>query len=259
VKKSIKPRVVKNLTKFVLDPFGVSFPKKAYLRYLNDGKYIHFFHIGRCAGTTIKAFIEQFNKKSQSFTIMAHEHKVGLSDIPQDSCYFFSIRDPIDRFYSAFYWRKGRRNGAGPLQPSDSYSEQERKAFSRFKDANDLAESLFADGVIGIHAFTAMQEIKHVNRPQHFWFSNVEEVFILRPPLCIIRPENMHEDLDVLASKFDIILPEQQSRYHQNTYLNTTPLSSLAIENLRRWYAADIHFYELAKSWIALNQKNQIS
>jgi hypothetical protein len=237
----------------MLDPIGFSVPKKAYVRYLNGNEYIHFFHIGRCAGRTIKELIKQLNKKSKSFTIMAHEHKVGLSDIPQNSCYFFSIRDPIDRFYSAFYWRKGRAR-----RKSDDYSEQERKAFSRFEEANDLAESLFAHDVNGIHAFTAMQEIKHVNRPQNSWFSSVEEVFFLRPPLCIIRLENMQKDLDFLASKLELVLPAGQSRHHQNTYPNTPPLSARALDNLRKWYAADIHFYELAKSWIALNQNPSV-
>lgn len=257
-RKRAKSLVAKNLVNYVLEPLGVSYPGY-YLRYLDDDKYVHYLHIGRNAGTTIK----EFNSRVSELTpikIMSHEHKISLSDIPPKADYFFSIRDPIERFYSAFYWRRRRRDEAA-LSDVDSYSDQERKAFTRFREANDLAENLFADGEVGLNAFAAMQEIKHIMRPQHSWFPTVEEVFVRRPPLAIVRLKKMREDLNFLAAKFqldlDAIWREREVQHHQNNYADKPPLSPRAIENLKRWYATDFQFYEMANSWIAQNQEGR--
>lgn len=252
-KPHIRSRVAKSAVRFVLDPLGFKVPR-AYFRHVDDRR-VHFFHMGRCAGTTIKDFIERVNQRSNQVTIVAHEHKVVLDNIPEQARYFFAIREPVDRFFSAFNWRQARRTY---LKGSDSYSQQERKAFSRFASANELAESLFTDGERGIEAFTAMQEIKHVNRPQHSWFPNVEEVLSVRPPLCIIRLEKMQQDLNFLTAKLGIengqALTAECGKRHKNIYVAPPPLSDKAIENLRRWYAADIQFYELAKAWAERHQ-----
>ena len=253
-KPYIKSRVAKSAVRFVLDPLGFTVPR-AYLRHVDD-QQVHFFHMGRCAGTTIKDLIEQINQTTEGTTLVAHEHKVVLANIPEQARYFFAIREPVDRFFSAFNWRQARQKltSRGP----DSYSQQERKAFARFASANELAESLFADGERGIEAFTAMQEIKHVNRPMHSWFSSVEEPLSIRPPLCIIRLEKMQHDLNFLVSKLEIDngrdLASKERKRHLNVYVAPPPLSELAIENLRRWYATDIQFYELAKGWAAQHQ-----
>jgi hypothetical protein len=251
----VKSQVAKNLVNLVLDPLGFAYPR-AYLRYLDDAKYVHFLHIGRNAGTTIKEFNDAVGAAGQGVAIMAHDHKVGLADLPEQANYFFSVRDPIERFYSAFYWRRKRRDQA---EEGDSYSEQERKAFSRFREANELAETLFADGTAGLHAITAMQDIKHVKRPQHSWFPTVEEVLDRRPPLCIVRLERMRGDLGFLCSRFgldiDTVWPEKEARHrHKNNDSDRPALSPKAVENLRRWYAADFQFYRLAMDWIAANQ-----
>lgn len=257
-KAFVKSQVAKNLVNLVLDPLGFAYPR-GYLRYLDDAKYVHFLHVGRNAGTTIKEFNDKMGENGVA--IMAHDHKIGLSDLPKHANYFFSLRDPIERYYSAFYWRRNRRDQADSNQEedSDSYSEQERKAFSRFREANELAENLFAEGTVGLHAFTAMQEIKHVKRPQYSWFPTVEEVFVKRPPLCIARLDRMREDLGFLCAKFnldiDTVWPEKQARHHhKNNYSDKPALSPKAIENLKRWYAADYQFYRMARDWIAENQ-----
>ena len=253
-KAYLKSRVAKSAVRRVLDPLGFGAPK-VRPRDLSDDT-IHFFHLGRCAGTTIKEFIDKFNEGGHAVSIIPHEHKVVLAKIPERGRYFFSIREPVDRFFSAFNWRQARRT-LGPAK-GDSHTEQERKAFARFANANELAESLYAEGERGIEAFTAMQEIKHVNRPQYTWFPSVEEVLSARPPLCIIRLDKMQRDLDYLAAKLQVEnrfeLTSEKRKRHRNVYSVPPPLSDKAVDNLRRWYAADIQFYELAKAWAEQHQ-----
>ena len=71
---------------------------------------VHFLHLGKNAGTTIKALVRKINQEAKTTLIAAHGHRITLSDLPKDAVYFFSIRDPIARFYSGFYSRK--RKGA---------------------------------------------------------------------------------------------------------------------------------------------------
>lgn len=187
--------------------------------------------------------------------IMAHGHRIGLLDIPPHSRYFFSIRDPITRFYSGFYSRKRK----GQPRIYVEWGEGERKAFTRFPEANDLAENLFDSSSIGLLAFSAMQAIRHVKQPQHSWFPDLEEIFDSRPPICILRQENLEIDVRYLRKSLglseDLILETDHINAHKNDYSKTPPLSDRAVENLKRWYAADIHFYALASAWIERNQK----
>jgi hypothetical protein len=216
---------------------------------------IHFLHIGKCAGTTTKRFIQWANTKSGELIIMPHGHAIKLSFLPEDARYFFSIRDPITRFCSGFYERK--RKGQPRLY--SEWSEKDRLAFTYFPEANDLAENLFSDSSAGLRAFMAMKCIGHVSQHQHSWFDNVEEVLTNRPPICILRQEQLETDLRFLARKLglpeDFKLEADPVRSHRYDYTNAPPLSSRAVENLKLWYAADLQFHKLANAWIADNQK----
>lgn len=216
---------------------------------------VHFLHIGKCAGTTIKALIQSINQDRQIPLILAHPHRIGLADLPIGSRYFFSIRNPVTRFYSGFYGRK-REDQPRLYVP---WSETEQKAFERFPEANDLAEALFSDSLIGQHAFSAMQSIGHVWKHQHTWFPDIEDVFERRPPLCILRQEHLSEDIrflkKALALPFDLRIETDRVKAHKNDYSAAPTLSERAVENLKMWYVADIQFYALANSWIERNQK----
>ena len=219
---------------------------------------VHFLHIGKCAGTAIKDFAEATNAAfACQVKIISHDHNVSLSDIPTGASYFFSIRDPVTRFYSAFYSRK--RKGAPRYY--GEWSEGEARAFERFPEANDLAESLFNETSTGFHAFSAMKSIGHLCKFQHDWFPDIEEIFTARPPMCILRTEFLEADfvdlkkLIGLSDGFDLI--KDPVKAHKNDYRATLPLTDKAVKKLRIWYASDILFYKLANTWIANFQKNR--
>jgi hypothetical protein len=215
-----------------------------------NGANVHFLHIGKCAGTTIKALIEQINVRAGAQLILAHPHTVRLADLPAGAPYFFSVRDPVSRFYSAFYSRKRR----GQPRIYSEWTQGERKAFGRFAQATELAESLFTGSAVGRSAASAMATIGHVRQHQHSWFDNAERLFEDLPPLCILRQEHLAADVDGLITalglegEFD--LETDPVKAHRNDYSQAAPLSDLAIANLKRWYAADIQFNALATAWI---------
>lgn len=217
---------------------------------------LHFLHIGKCAGTAIKRVMNKVNQQKGYDLFIQHPHRVTLTDLPANAAYFFSIRNPITRFYSGFYSRK--RKGQPRLYVE--WREEEKLAFSRFAEANDLAENLFSGGELGLHAFAAMQSIRHVRQPQHSWFPDVEEMLYKRPPICILRQEHLAEDFMFFRQAADIAesigLEADPVKSHKNDYSKTPPLSNKAIENLEKWYAVDMMFYQLATEWIKMNQRD---
>jgi hypothetical protein len=227
--------------------------KKEVVSQEDFSKLIHFLHIGKCAGTVIKDFIDNFNTVN-GFSIVAHSHKITLRDIPENSAYFFSIRDPITRFYSGFYSRKRK----GYPRYAGEWTVAEERAFSRFPEANDLAENLFSDSAIGLNAFFAMKTIGHVNRFQHQWFDDIEEVLLTRPPLCILRKEFLEKDFSflngVLKTNEDFKLDADPVNSHRNDYSKAPKLSQKSLENLKIWYASDIEFYKYMCAWVEKNQ-----
>ena len=211
---------------------------------------VHFLHINKCAGSEIGRYAQFINENNSNYTVKTHGHDVNLKSLPQNELYFFSIRDPITRFVSAFYSRKRK----GRPRYDSEWSEDEAIAFSNFDQANFLAESLYKLGSAGEKAVTAMKSIGGANVKQIDWFANQEDFLNLRPPVHIIRQEHFDNDLSVLFRKLGIEnnfgLKRDPVLSHENNYEGTPPLSELAIANLKIWYAQDIEFYKMCSDWI---------
>jgi hypothetical protein len=213
---------------------------------------VHFLHIGKCGGTAVKDLADRINRLAGGPSIVTHGHSIKLKDLPHDAQYFFAIRNPVTRFYSAFYMRK--RNEQPRLYRE--WNDGERDAYEEFPEANDLAENLFAETPLGYKAFAAMQNIGHMSY-QHAWF-NIREILQVRPPLCILRQERLPDDVKYLLAKLnivtDIALPEDRVRAHRGDYSTTPRPTEAAIQNLQRWYAVDIEYYRLVNEWIEKHQ-----
>jgi hypothetical protein len=219
-----------------------------------DGASLHFLHIGKCAGTRIGEIAALLNAAGTGRPIVVHHHDVSLRDLPPGAPYFFSIRDPISRFYSGFYSR--RREGRPRLY--HPWTEHDRRAFADFEHANDLAESLFAAGAAGDRAFAAMKSIRHAAQDQSDWFCCLGNFLSARPPVWIIRQEQFAGDLDVFLRRAGFALPAELAggqagmpRAHSSDYAGLPPLSDRAQDNLRRWYAQDYAFYRACEAWMA--------
>jgi hypothetical protein len=228
-----------------------------FRRVRRTGKFnrtsVHFLHIGKNAGTQIANLARQINAASNNSMIVKQPHSVQLWQIPREEQYFFSIRNPISRFRSGFYSRKrkGQPRYYKPWTPHDEI------AFTEFEHANDLAESLFEPGQTGNAACAAMKSIIHTSMNQCDWFSCTGNFLKLRPPVWIVRQENLEADMitlmsrafpDIDPSRIDFSTDEVGS--HRNDYSGVPPLSEKAKENLARWYAQDFAFYDMCDAWL---------
>lgn len=206
-------------------------------------KKIHFLHIGKNAGNQILHLCRQLEKFD--FEFIKENHRTKKYDLPKNSKYFFSIRDPITRFVSGFYSRKRK----GMPKYYSEWSPDEKFAFSQFDHANDLAESLLREDDIGEKALVAANSISHIAMHQVDWFTKSSNL-IQDPPLAIIRVEKFNYDFNRFLKKLgidkcieDLNISDDPTIAHKNNYTKIPNLSQLAIKNLKIWYARDIIFY----------------
>ncbi|MCF8469558.1 MAG: sulfotransferase family protein [Parvibaculum sp.] len=211
---------------------------------------VHFLHIGKTGGCTLGDALNLLNKKpGLPVKFQQHDHHIKLQNLPRQCSYFFAVRSPVSRFSSGFYSRKrkGQPRGYAEWRPS------ERKAFARFEHANDLAESLFAEGSLGLEATEAMLSITHVKDFQSGWIDDAARLFSDRKPVFILKQESLASDfahlLGLLNVEEEVNLTSDPVVAHVNDYTDKPPLSAKAIENLKIWYAADMAFIKLTDLW----------
>lgn len=213
-------------------------------------RVVYFLHIGKAAGSQIKQLMVQVNAQRRDIWLQGLSHDVFLRDLPKPADYFFSVRDPVLRFRSGFYSRKrfGRPRNNIP------WSDHEATAFANFEHASDLAEALFAPGELGMKATAAMKSIRHTAQDQIDWFALAGDIFTVRPPVWVLRQEHFEADLAILLDRLGIeFIPEVRRDAvgaHANEYSGIPPLTERGIENLRRWYAQDVAFYEAVEVWM---------
>jgi hypothetical protein len=215
-----------------------------------DIREIHFLHIGKCAGTQIKAMAEKINASAGTVRIIPHRHSMTLSGLPPAAEYFFSIRSPETRFVSGFYSRKRK----GWPRYNVEWTRDERAAFETFEHATDLAEAIFAEGARGQQAFAAVRAIEHLAINQIDYFKWSGSFLLKRPPVAIIRQENFERDIAALLRKLGInsspLIETDPVAAHRNAYADVKPLSDQARENIRKWYTQDIELYRQCTSWL---------
>ena len=214
-------------------------------------RVIYFLHIGKAAGSQVKAMMAQVNQARRDILFLGQDHDVTLADLPQPADYFFSIRDPITRFRSGFYSRKRRGR---PLNDV-AWTEYEEAAFTRFEHASELAEALFEPGEVGLDALAAMKAIRHTAQDQIDWFALTGNIFDVRPPVWVLRQEHLEADMNVLIERLGIDFtpaPRRDAKgAHANDYDGIPALTEKGQDNLRRWYAQDFAFYEAVETWMA--------
>lgn len=210
---------------------------------------IHYLHIGKTAGNGIKTRCNAIERFAPDIRFVLHSHAMSLRKIKGNQRYFFSIRNPVTRFQSAFYERKRRGRTGGNL-----WSADEARSFSYFEHASELAEAIFDSSQRGVLARAAMHSIGHLRKFQHEWFFPSGHFLEIRPPVWIIRQEKFSVDFSRFVQELGIEDFEFEEPPTMTTkvtdYSNIPALTDMAIENLQRWYIVDIHFYQDCCEWL---------
>lgn len=213
-------------------------------------KVLNYLHIGKTGGTTLKSAFKSVNGAQSEFWFRGHSHQVRLADLRPDVVYFFSLRDPLERFHSAF-------NHHRRLAEAGQSSRRQEEVFESYPDANSLAEQLFLPAKVGQNSSLAMLSLGHVIRFQHFYFEEFGNFLEHRPPLWVLHTETLEEDFRMLLT---ICRLDGQIGLEKLPKLNVSPevtaagevdscFSDEARSNLRRWFALDIQLVNLTREW----------
>lgn len=217
-------------------------------------KIVHFLHIGKTGGTSIKSvFLEKntiFKKYRicKKYVFVMHKHKFYLEHVKENELAFFVIRDPIERYVSGFNsrLRQGRPRNFNPWKP------KEKEVFEEFQTPNSLAEGLTHENPEKrMRAEKGMAAILHVRNSVWEWFANEDYFLKSRSKiLFILRQANLKQDFLLFKQKIGIDigdLPDDPILSHKSPEGLDKHLSESAYSNLKNWYRRDYEFMDMIK------------
>ena len=176
--------------------------------------YLHFLHIGKTAGTTLKENL-MFIGTTHKFRLIFHAHQMPLSKIPEGEKVACFLRHPGERFASGFYHHK--REGAPVYHKKNSTSQ--KMGFLIFPELEDLVEGLFdSDPFRKELAYLTISANEHLARPLTFWFPSIKEIEDRKNDILFIGlQEHFNYDFERLRKLLVINKwPSEPQKLHSN-------------------------------------------
>ena len=194
---------------------------------------LHFLHIGKTGGSAVKEAI------AGRPGIALHEHGARLCDIPPGEPVFFTVREPLARYVSAF----NSRLRAGRPRYDVPWSPGEAKAFAAFATPDRLAVAV---GRRDPAAVAAMAAITHINQPLTRWFSAAELARRARDVVAILLQSELAADFDRLKRRLGLAgdLPTDPVAAHVTPAGFDRTLSEEGSAAIRSWYKDDIVLFQ---------------
>tara|TARA_B100000674_G_scaffold360971_1_gene303741 strand:+ start:2673 stop:3404 length:732 start_codon:yes stop_codon:yes gene_type:complete len=228
---------------------------------------VHFLHVGKTGGSTIKHAIKataiklnpQLSKKdvrddkiidlskltNNKLEIIFHGHGTSLADIPKDEYFVFSIREPISRFVSGFNSRKRQ----GRPRYNCPWTQSEKKAFQTFNTPDELAISLTSeDKETREMAKRAMQSIRHIKNRLSQWI--IDENYLQARSnrlITIIRQDHLQDDFEDFQKRLNINkyieLVNDENVAHRSSDMDDKFLSEKSRSNLSSFLEREFQLY----------------
>jgi hypothetical protein len=203
---------------------------------------VHFIHLSKTGGSAIKQAIREADQPETRFgKIFLHPHPRTLDELPEDHHVFFTVRDPIARFVSAFNSRLRK----GQPKYFREWSKGEREVFQTFESPQALAAGLASpDRGTRAKAIRAMSDIRQLRREMALWLQGPALLKRRRSHIVYIaRQETLAEDWEqikeVLGYSSDLALPSNPKAAHRTDESFDRGLDAAAIKALTKWYARD--------------------
>jgi hypothetical protein len=192
--------------------------------YRND---LVVIHIGKCAGATVR--------KELNAAGMAHsEVHVSKPIYYPDKRYLILLRNPVDRFVSAFNWRS-RIIAEGLYKKSRKGIEAEKRVFHRFLTAEQAALALFlSDGSPDFDVWRQLNCIGHVSMNIDFYLRSFLHLCDRKSLIGVVSVETLNSDMQRLFS-----VGVSSFEHRNSTPGLNTQLSGLARSYLVRYLHSD--------------------
>ena len=186
-----------------------SSPYKPRKRKLSTNQAL-FLHIGKAAGGT---FNHRVRKEWNVFVEQCHPAPCSkrLQSAPKPQALVVALRDPVDRFVSAFYWRAymvchpTQSDWKGPPRGCKRSPREAQTLFQTYNlSASQLAEDLCsADATLKLQARDALATIQHARWSIQDWLAfdwkrDTELLF----PLVVERGVDSFEDQTDMAMQW---------------------------------------------------------
>ena len=231
---------------------------------------LRFVHIGKCGGTTIDHWLRSVKDKFIGTATSGYEsyHMNQLymeSPYAGHSNFVVWVRDPIDRFQSAYDWQLSVINAPipdplpegwscklGPGCPAPEHSRYKAETghaypygegpayeemMLHFDSANHLAESIYAsddDGNIARRLMRASKE--HLAKGIGWYLENGAFVRQHHRRMFVGSVENMDADRRRLSQLLGDGILERNGDLHIRTSHHDAKISAKGARNLRQWY-----------------------
>ena len=192
-----------------------------------NSKKIYFLHVPKTGGTFIKKYIEL---NSNYFLYKTHFYHCNF--LLEKEKYILSIRNPVDRIVSAFYFAKGRKHTA-----FDEF------IFNKYNDINSLAEDLSSFKKKWL-AILFLRYIRYINYGYRFYYKKK----YTKNLIYILEQENMFDDLNKLFKKLNINQTVEDKIINKNTEKKYPALTPKALNNLNKFFKEDYKIYKQLKN-----------
>lgn len=219
-------------------------------------KSLRMLHIGKTGGSSLKSMIKASRETllEAGINLKGRSHEVTMKDLKQTntSGIIVFVRHPVARFVSAFNsrLRQGQPRYDSPWQAG------EKIIFSLFKEPNQLAEALSAEGEeLRIAARLSMFGINHVRDHMGKWL--VSPTFLEKNKALLYfigTTETLDADSDALFAKMGVPKPDvdqDELTRHATPAGYSKTLSDKAKANLAEWYEDDVAIYD----WCVANKE----
>ena len=124
---------------------------------------IYYFHIAKTGGQYTWSILDHINSIQNKFKFIYLPHKVNIKYVDLTKCDFvlFNFRDPIERFISAFNYRRIKFL----YGESAKINLFEQLAFKIVNSPNNLAENLISNNFIKRkYSLFSLKNIQHLSR-----------------------------------------------------------------------------------------------
>lgn len=206
-------------------------------------RQLQFVHVGKCGGSTVGKILSVSPVVANNYYSYFESHINGV--VIDSTCDFlFCIRNPIDRAFSAFEWRK-------KLVLEDMMPDQvrrfpgEARILRKYKSLGSMARSLYrSDEQVDQAVARDFQSVHHLRESISFYG---------RPLLGVLTPSNIlgvvcQETLSIDCIRIlDVDSVGVQERSNTSKRRVDHDLDAEAVNNLKRFLVEDYQF--IAALW----------
>ena len=198
-------------------------------------RQLQFVHIGKCGGSTVEKLLSLSPVVREQYSSFFESHINGV--VVDSTCdYLFCLRNPIDRAFSAFEWR--RRLVLEDMLPDQvGRFPGERKVLRKYLSLGGMARSLYrSDGRLNQAVARDFCAVHHLRESISFY---------CKPLLGVLTPGNIFGVVcqETLASDCTRLLAVDASgvraRSNEAKRRIQQDLDATAVKNLKRFLVED--------------------